>query len=113
MAIRCSKDDTYLYEITLHGNDYHEIIKITGKEYSKDTLTIDKGGYNDVEPPKDPGRPFKIEVKKPISKGLINKQCHIQIKYPDGKIYGGDGFLTIIRNDSFVVAGRVDGATKL
>lgn len=107
MELRCSKQDTEIYEIILHGDDYHEIINITGKEYSQDFLTIDKGGFNDVKPPKDPRRPFRIELKKPINKNLINKMCHIQIKYPDGIIYGGNGFLDIITDNSFVVVGRL------
>lgn len=55
-------------EITLHVEDFHEIIEITVDDYKDDILTIDRGGFNNVESPKDPKRPFRVELKKPLNK---------------------------------------------
>jgi hypothetical protein len=105
MALQNNKWKTSIIEITLHGDNYHEIINITGDEYDNDIIDIDEGGFNDVLPPKDPRRPFKIKLKKPLDKKLDKEFCHIQIKYPDGKIYGGNGFLDLKAKGLIIVTG--------
>lgn len=96
--MRCSKNDTEIYEITIHGDYFQCLFQITGKEYQNGGLLIQRNTIKNTS---------IIEIKKTISKYMLNKKCIIDIIYPNKTKLSGEGIIEKITNHTFIVKSEI------